>query len=119
MVFGYKTKVAKISCIPILGSCRESLRTFMAILNTCNIFYQIYTNGMSILYAISIVYIAGEYCCDPGFCTPTIYIYRIYNCIIRIYICTYQWETRRKNIYSYMKETKSKRRGVDIYNYNF
>ena len=24
---------------------------------------------MSILYAISIVYIAGEYC-DPGFCTP-------------------------------------------------
>ena len=26
-------------------------------------------NGMSILYAISIVYIAGEYD-GPGFCTP-------------------------------------------------
>ncbi len=28
MPFGYNTKVAKISCIPILGSCRESLRTY-------------------------------------------------------------------------------------------
>ena len=32
MDFGYTTQklqVAKISCIPILGSCRESLRTYV------------------------------------------------------------------------------------------
>ena len=54
---------------------------------------------MSILYAISIVYIAGEYCCDPGFCTPTIYIYRIYNCIIRIYMHISMGDEKEKYIF--------------------
>ena len=40
---------------------------------------------MSILYATSIVYIAGEYC-DPGFCTPIIGIPAAYQLTILIWL---------------------------------
>ena len=37
---------------------------------------------MSILYAISIVYIAGEYC-DPGLCTPIGQYLLTFSCVNR------------------------------------
>ena len=65
MVFGNNTKMRKSPAFLFgWGSCRGPLRTY-CILNTIIYLSNIY-NGMSILYAISMYIIAGEYC-GPGF----------------------------------------------------
>ena len=64
MVFGYNTKVAKIPCIPILGSCRESLHTYY-ILNIYDIPIK-YIQWYVYIVCYIDAYIAGEYY-GPGF----------------------------------------------------